>query len=230
MNNLSRLIQDIKENPVTYLDKPSITCLHLFLNGYLDTRMDLGLDREGSGIKGFQKWIEERAKTTVSQSWSGIILFISGSERNAFSKFFELFDEFLNQNKSSKNEENKKKMNSTINDFQPSPRALYELIGGIKKRPGMYLGTCSITRLDMLLRGYTLARREVCLAPTEEEKEFEGFQSWIQEKYEMNSNQCWAKIILFFSIDEHEALERFFELYEEYKNRHQSSEVDENDG
>ena len=94
----------------------------------------------------------------------------------------------------------------------------------------MYLGTSSITRLDMLLRGCSLARREVDVEPTKAEGEFEGFQAWIQEKYEIKSNQSWAKIILFYSMDETEALERFFELYEEYFNRNKSSEINESIG
>lgn len=57
MNNLSRLIQKIKENPVTYLDKPSTTNLDSFLTGYLDTRTRLGLDQEGSGFEHFEKWV-----------------------------------------------------------------------------------------------------------------------------------------------------------------------------
>ncbi|MBD2773484.1 hypothetical protein [Iningainema tapete] len=194
MSNLYKLIQKIKENPSLYLDKPSVTCHHLFLNGYLDTRMDLGLEREGSGIEGFQQWIQERVKTTVSQSWSGTILFISGSEKSKFYNFFELFDEFLKWNESLKKEENEKTFNSTGNDFKPSPRALYELLSSIRKRPGMYLATASITRLDMLLRGYSLARREVGIPPIEQEREFEGFQPWIEEKYEIKSGQLWAKI------------------------------------
>jgi hypothetical protein len=74
----------------------------------------------------------------------------------------------------------------------------------------MYLGNSSITKLDMLLRGYSLAQREVGVLPTEQEREFQGFQSWIEEKYGINSGQSWSKIILFYSVDEHEALEKFF--------------------
>ncbi|MEH2275431.1 MAG: hypothetical protein V7K40_11735 [Nostoc sp.] len=86
------------------------------------------------------------------------------------------------------------------------------------------------TKLDMLLRGYSLARREVGVLPTEPEREFEGFQSWIEEKYGINSGQSWSKIILFYSVDEHEALQKFFQLFEEYLNKNKSSEVDENSG
>ena len=232
MNNLSILFQKIKQNPVTYLDKPSITSLHFFLSGYTSTRIRLGLDREGSGIEGFQEWVQERAKTDVSQSWAGITLFRCGSERSAFDEFFRLFEMFLNQNESSNHKSATGEDFSSMLDEPSFKNHDYydELLGMIKKRPGMYLGTSSITRLDMLLRGCSLARREVDVEPTKAEGEFEGFQSWIQEKYGIKSNQSWAKIILFYSMDETEALERFFELYEEYFNRNKSSEINESIG
>ena len=216
MDNLYRLLQNVKQDPVMYLDKPSITSLHSFLIGYLSARRDLELDREGSGIEGFKEWVQERAKTNVCQSWAGIILFGSGSERSAFYRFFKEFD-FFNQDKKLKNQENERteKSRTTEDDLNLCHFDIYnELLGSIKKRPGMYLGTSSITKLDMLLRGYNLARTEVGIAPTEQERKFEGFQAW-------------AKIILFYSVDEYEALEKFFELYEEYLNRDKSLEVDE---
>ncbi|ODG99522.1 hypothetical protein A4S05_04525 [Nostoc sp. KVJ20] len=47
---------------------------------------------------------------------------------------------------------------------------------------------------------------EVGVPPTEPEREFEGFQSWIEEKYGINSGQSWSKIILFYSVDEPERM------------------------
>jgi hypothetical protein len=104
-----------------------------------------------------------------------------------------------------------------------------ELLRIVKERSGMFLGTPSITRLDMLLRGYSLARSEAGELPTEAEEKFRGFQQWIEEKYGINSGQSWAKIILFYSMDEWEALFRFFELYEEYLNQASSSDTEANE-
>lgn len=216
MNDLYTLLQKIKERPAVYLGQPSINCLHIFLIGYLSARRDLGLDREGTIIDGFQEWIQERAKTNVSQSWAGIILFGSGSERSAFYRFFIELDQFLNRNKILRTQEDASQVKTNGYDERIRELKLYELLERIKKRPGMYLATSSVTRLDILLRGYSLARREVGLAPTEQEREFEGFQKWVQEKYGITSGQSWAKIILFHSIDEQEALEKFFELFAEY--------------
>lgn len=229
MNSLGILLQKIKDNPVMYLNEPSITNLRAFLDGYLSQRIHLGLDRDGAGDEGFQEWIQEKANTKLTQSWAGIILSLYRSEESAFYRFFDLFEEFLKRNNSSRIHENKIKEKFKVidNDLRFRQFDIYnELLGSLKKRPGMYLGSASITRLDILLRGYSLARREVGILPTESEKEFEGFQSWVQEKYGIKTGQSWSKIILFYSIDEPEALAKFFGLYEEYLNQNQSLEVD----
>ena len=103
MNNLTRLLQNIKKNPVIYIDKPSITYLRSFLDGYIDGLITLGFtDITSCGMEGFQEWIQERAKTNVTQSWAGIILSCSGNERAAFNRFFEEFEQFLKQKDDSK--------------------------------------------------------------------------------------------------------------------------------
>ena len=230
MMNLSTLLQKIKENPVMYIDKPSITCLDFFVGGYLSQLSNLGLTPEGYPMEGFQEWIQERAKTNLTQSWAGILIFSCGSDRNAFYSFFELFEKFIKQKNDSKIQGSEDVLRLRQDLMFPKFDIYKEILGAIKKRPGMYLGTSSITRLDMLLRGYSLARREVGVPPTEPEREFGGFQSWVEEKYGINSGQSWSKIILFYSVDEHEALQKFFELFEEYLNRNKSLELDENGG
>ncbi|MDZ7970364.1 MAG: hypothetical protein RM368_36465 [Nostoc sp. DedSLP03] len=232
MNELYTLLQKIKENPVMYIDKPSITCLHSFINGYIDGLITLGFTTINScGMEGFQEWIQERAKTNTTQSWAGIILSYSGSERAAFNRFFEEFEQFLKQKDDSKSQKSEEISRLSENMSFPQFDIYNEILTHIKKRPGMYLGANSpITILDMRLRGYSLARREVGVLPTEPEREFEGFQSWIEDKYGINSGQSWAKIILFYSVDEPEALQKFFELFEEYLNRNKNSDVDENSG
>ncbi|MBW4603409.1 MAG: hypothetical protein KME29_28550 [Calothrix sp. FI2-JRJ7] len=93
---------------------------------------------------------------------------------------------------------------------------LYELISKIEKRPSMYLGKPAISNLRSCIAGYILARRELGITQTEQEKHFTEFQSWIQEKFNISYSQSWDKIILFYSEDERKALDRFFELFNEY--------------
>lgn len=93
---------------------------------------------------------------------------------------------------------------------------LYDLLRRIRQKPGMYLGQCSISRLNMLLVGYSQARMELGLPRTKQEKEFDRFADWIQSKYNTISTQGWDKIILANSADEKEAFYRFFKLFEHF--------------
>ena len=112
---------------------------------------------------------------------------------------------------------------TTQNKLDVKAEYLYEMLQSIKQRPGMYLGRCSITRLQSFLDGYMGARQDLGLPLTEQEREFEGFQEWIQKRFSINSNHGWDSIILFYSADERDALNTFFELFEAFLNGEKAS-------
>jgi hypothetical protein len=106
----------------------------------------------------------------------------------------------------------------------------YALLQEIKKRPTMYLAKHSIFDFQSFYHGYGFARLEMGLQKTQEEKEFEDFLQWIRSIYPVKTRQSWANIILFHSADERNALDKMFELFENYKNRDIiNSEKHEND-
>ena len=105
----------------------------------------------------------------------------------------------------------------------------YQLIQKIKKRPSMYLGKPAISNLRSCLGGYILARRELGISQTEQEKKFTEFQGWIQKKFNITSSQSWDKVILFYSEDERTALERFFELFEEFLSLENKNKLESQD-
>jgi hypothetical protein len=92
----------------------------------------------------------------------------------------------------------------------------YQLIAKIKRRPSMDLGKPAISNLRSFLSGYILARRELDIPQTQEEKEFSEFQFWIQSKFKISSDPSWDKTILFFSEDEPSAIAHFFNLFDEF--------------
>jgi len=92
----------------------------------------------------------------------------------------------------------------------------YQLISKIKRRPSMYLGKPAISNLRSFLSGYILARRELDIPQTQEEKEFSEFQFWIKSKFKISSDQSWDKTILFFAEDEQSAIAYFFSLFDEF--------------
>ena len=216
------LLQRIKDKPETYLGKPSITRLRMFLDGYGMARCDLGLPRRSQQkeFSGFQEWIQTRFNITSTHGWDDIILFYSVDERDALDNFFKLFEQFCNDESVSRGIVMQEMTKGRL-DFKSE--YLYDMLQNIKQRPGMYLGKCSITRLSMLLAGYAMARAELGLPVTEQEKAFGGFQDWIQERYKITSTHGWDSIILFYSADERDALNKFFELFEKFRNKEKAS-------
>ncbi len=212
MSNFTMLLQKIKENINYYLEKPSLTCLDSFLRGYLMAQEDMGLEILGADFSNFHTWLQEKLELKTSRSWLAMVLFYSGSERRALYDFLDLFKEFEAEEKFESADSNYSR-NSEINED------LYVFIKRLRQRPAMYLGTSSITRLYMLLKGYDYARREAGVPLTAQEQDFLQFQEWIQTRFDIHSSQAWDKIILFYSIDEEEALNNFFGLLDEFLNR-----------
>ncbi|MCE7984676.1 MAG: hypothetical protein DYG89_26185 [Caldilinea sp. CFX5] len=91
-----------------------------------------------------------------------------------------------------------------------------ELLQQIKKKPGLYIGNASISNLYMFLTGYQFAHRQLNIPISTEEREFQHFQPWLQEKFGLKTSQSWSQIILFYSTDERDAFERFFNLLQEF--------------
>lgn len=91
---------------------------------------------------------------------------------------------------------------------------MYQLLMDIKKKPALYLGKPSLQRLSHLITGYYLCLEKHGLLY--EFEFFEGFQSFVQEKYKVTLTQNWANILEFYDGDGEKTFERFFELLEEY--------------
>lgn len=93
---------------------------------------------------------------------------------------------------------------------------IYELIQRIRSRPSMYLGKPYITRFKAFLDGYIGARNDLGFALNEQEEMLNKFQEWIQSRFKITSSHSWAEIILFYSGDERDALDKFFELFDKF--------------
>lgn len=100
---------------------------------------------------------------------------------------------------------------------------LFEILGKIKARPGMYIGKPSVNDLFMFLVGYKTARRELGIESTEEEIEFyDEFHNFVERRYKLRTSNSWAKIIMLYCHDEKDGFERFFNLLDEFKQRDKS--------
>ena len=93
-----------------------------------------------------------------------------------------------------------------------------DLLPEIKKRPTLYLSRYSIFDFQSFYYGYDLARNQLGVPKTEQEREFEEFLLWVRSRYNIQSTQSWASLLLFHSVDERDALDRLFDLWEKFQN------------
>jgi len=101
--------------------------------------------------------------------------------------------------------------------FTQSPPGLYALLESVRQRPAMYLGHLSLTNFRSWLYGYQMGKHDAGLPPSDEEKEFYGFDAFVQDKYDWHDVGGWAAKILYYHRNEHLALEEFFKLLDEFK-------------
>jgi len=88
----------------------------------------------------------------------------------------------------------------------------------MKDRPGMYIYECKLENLYTFMNGYMYQIfQEDDIVP----EFYQGFQGYIEARYNVTTGQHWTKIIDFYSENKEEALHKFFQHLEEY------TEIDE---
>jgi len=101
-DELNILLQKIKERPGLYLGCKSLINLRTFINGFLYA-MHIASGKEYIGFyDGFQDWIANRYQIKSPHSWNSIISFYSVDESAAFDRFYELLNEFLQEQQNTK--------------------------------------------------------------------------------------------------------------------------------
>ena len=89
---------------------------------------------------------------------------------------------------------------------------IHELIKQIKKRPAMYLSSNYISCLKAFLDGWYIRDPD----NVSDAHMMAEFQDWIEKRYKTKTSNSWSRIILFHSQDESDALDKFFDDYEEF--------------
>ncbi len=102
---------------------------------------------------------------------------------------------------------------------------LFEILQKIRNKPGMYIGSTSVSDLFHFLVGFKTALRELGIAATKEEMDFyREFQPWLQKKYHVSTSNSWAKIIMLHCANEQEGFNTFYKLLEEFQNSNKNLE------
>jgi hypothetical protein len=92
---------------------------------------------------------------------------------------------------------------------------VHDLLIEIQNKPGLYIGTKSITKLKHFLDGFLFA-----LYVSSGKKEYPnilcGFQEWIEMRYDITSTHNWSNIINFYSNTESDAFDIFYKHLDEF--------------
>lgn len=88
-----------------------------------------------------------------------------------------------------------------------------DILNSIKERPGMYIYECNLENLYAFINGYMCRIfQEDDLVP----EFYPGFQEYIEGVYNVTTGQHWTKIIEFYTNNDNEALDKFYQHLEEY--------------
>lgn len=104
MSNLLNLLEKIHLRPGMYLGKPSVNDLFMFLVGYEFARSELDIEpteQEQKFYDEFQPWLQKKLEVKTVASWAKLIMLSCSGEKAGFDYFFQLLDEFFQQDKHS---------------------------------------------------------------------------------------------------------------------------------
>ena len=89
----------IRERPRMYLPRESLRLLNVFFIGF-STALDFAHadTPPASQMSGFFRWVRLRYKAEPPTDWDDAIIAVhNGDDRAAFDSFFQLWDEYLNE-------------------------------------------------------------------------------------------------------------------------------------
>lgn len=228
------LLSGLKRRPGLYLGKTTLTGFVGFVLGYKNALMTTKLYSERvilpDGLNDYAA-MKYLGHTRTALNCFHIILEKETDEEKAFDLFWKLLDEYLislgyepipdcdsireewenwQRQKYTKLNRHEKNCNITSDERM--------LLSSLKRRPGMYLGTTTLTNFFNWTFGYTTALRMTGLY-SEREILPDGIVDYMALKYtgstEIPSNG-WLSIILEKEPDEKKAFFVFFELLDEY--------------
>ena len=95
MNTITNILMAIEKKPFLFFKEKYLRLLHCFIDGYLICEYDNNRNESHMLFQSFRKYFQGIYGLST-RCWSSILRQESQSEEEAFDKFFELFNAFLN--------------------------------------------------------------------------------------------------------------------------------------
>lgn len=99
MSPIVEQLQEMRPRIAMYVGCGSLSLLAAFLRGYEHAVSKFGGPTHDTFLLGFQDWVTRRFSVLISKSWEDIITFHSVNDKEAMERFWELFDQYLLENK-----------------------------------------------------------------------------------------------------------------------------------
>jgi hypothetical protein len=102
--------------------------------------------------------------------------------------------------------------------LREAKQSIYDVLELVRKRPPIYLDEYSIKRLRSFLVGYQGGLISQGFEFRNANPDFHAFNDWVAKRLGFfESTAGWCNMILEKSVNERDALERFFALLDEFK-------------
>jgi hypothetical protein len=90
---------------------------------------------------------------------------------------------------------------------------IVDLLREMRGRLPMYLGSNSLAKLATFLRGYAYALEKQGIHP---QADFlSALQDSVEARYPVNVSRSWEAILLFHSVDDNEAIDLFWRIFDD---------------
>lgn len=206
--SLKRLVREISRDRHRYLPERSVDSLNQFFAGYGVFGPPILRD-----LLSFERWLEKRLfyPQDAGARWWRRIYLNSMDAGHSCDVFFELYGDYLHGEPTD--------VQPDAPDLITDPKAFdfYELLYAIGRKPGLYLGAGhSVHLLASYLAGYFKGKEDSCLKLTRDERQFFGFEKWLNRKYKFEKCYPWYRLVEMWPYAGLNSFECFFANYDAY--------------
>lgn len=192
---LQEVLQAVRRDPLALLTSRHLSSLHVLLTGRQVALHRLGLD-DWNAVPLVER-VEQYygVQTTPWRAWVDIVEFFARDEWDAFEQFLKLacgWDDPVPPSPSP----------------SATPAPIASLLEEIARRPGMFLGAPSNSRLADFLRGYMTT-----LEPSDDLSEVERFLAKLPALCGDDSHRPWFRVLRFRVGNEEQSFDEFFRLW-----------------
>lgn len=217
------LFDRIRENPIEHLGGFSPNFVSPYFMGYEFALSfhRLTLIRGGLSHRSFLQWFGDKI-TGAPKGFAAYCHLLTNSDEKAL----ELFFAFRSQCLSDPSREDVSHDAIDNEESAERPYSMTELaLGVMRKRPALYFGQSCVRSLWAAWSGWVWAERDHGISESVDERNFVGFQAWIDKKYGFASRPSWGKVIDYLGMGNNEAAYSTF--YDHFETFHSGVGPDE---